>query len=162
MRPIQEQLPLDLWIPRELIWVWWNLQKFPETTAKKVEKLVNSSQNHNFNFWNYSSYKIEVENGKISKIYFSVWENKFLVYLKNYDFSKKEIKRFDYTETNKDDREKFIEDISVKNLKILWIQKKVKVWYGEFKESPNYFRYLWVDYNWLRAFIEKLLENYHK
>jgi len=161
MRPIQEQLPLDLWTPRELIWVWWNLKKFPETTVKKVEKLVNSSQNYNFNHWNYSSYKIEIENEKVSKIYFSVWENKFLVYL-NYDFFKKEIKRFDYTETNKDDREIFIEEIILKNLKILWIQKKVKVWYGEFKKNPNYFRYLWVDYNWLRVFIEKLLKNYHK
>lgn len=161
MRPRHEQLLFDLWTSTELIWVWGNLQEVLEITAGKVEKLINSSQNNSFSYWNYLSYKIEVKNGKISKIYFSVWENKFLVYL-SYDFLKRNIKIVDYTETNKDDRENFIEDVSLRNLKILWIQRKVKVWYWEFKKNPNYFRYLWVDYNWVKNFIEKLLRNYHK
>lgn len=129
--------------------------------TQKTEEILSWILNHHFHYWNYNCYKMRAENGKISKIYFWVGKNKFSVYI-DYQFLKSTHNHIDYTETNKDDREKTIESVNIKNLKISAIQKKVKVWYGEVKDSVNYFKYLGIDYISIKLFLDELLKNYHK
>ncbi len=114
-----------------------------------------------FKQWPYQSYKIEWESNKISKIYFIIGKEKFLVYI-DYNFSKNRTSYTDYTETDQNERERIIEKTYISNFKILWIQKKVKVWYGEIKNNPNYFKYDGIDYFTLKSFLEEWIKKYHQ
>jgi len=126
----------------------------------QADKIIHTSLSYYFSKWRISSYKIEIDSGKIKKILFSIWEEKFQVFI-SYDYDLKNVRQFNYTETDPEEREKIIQILSIKKLKIQWLQKKVSVGYGEVKQSPNYFRYLWLDNYSLTIFLEELMKKFH-
>lgn len=140
---------------------FFEIDKNRDEFAQKTEEIISWFLEYHFYNWSYNCYQLRIENGKISKIYFWVGKNQFSIYI-DYQFWKNTCNYIDYTETNKDDREKIIENTCIKNLKIQAIQKKVKVWYGEVKDSVNYFNYLGIDYKSIKLFLDELLKNYHK
>lgn len=129
-------------------------------TISKIHKLLPITRKYSFVFWNFKSYKIEIFQGKIKKIYFHYNKNSFLVCI-DYDLVDKKIIEKDFYETNVNDRfrEYFLKKI--KNIKIKMIQRKVKVWFGEIKKSRNYYKYLWLDENNLKNYIFNLLNYFH-
>lgn len=152
---------LDLFknnIPREN-WVNKKQVSYTEEVSSSVSNIIKPIFFSFSKLW-LNSYKIEVNNEKISKIYFQIWNQKFLVYI-DYNINKKIIHWYNYTETDKDEREQFFTQIEIKNLKILWIQQKVKVWYSELKYSWNYFKHLWLDNYSLTIFLEELIKKFH-
>lgn len=128
--------------------------------STKASELMNGIFQFVISKGKYSSYKIETEKNHITKVLFSIWEEKFQVYIE-YSFEKRNFTQINYTETNPEDREIVVNDFKIKNLKIKGMQRKVKVWYGEFKQSPNYFKHVWVDYHSIIIFLEEVIKKYH-
>lgn len=126
----------------------------------QMEEIIHNLLSYHFTKGRFSSYKIEIEWWKIKKVLFSSWKEKFQVFF-SYEYEIKNVRQFNYTETDPDEREKIIQTLLVKNLKIEKIQKKVSVWYGELKQSANYFRYLWLDNYSLTIFLEELIKKFH-
>lgn len=128
--------------------------------STKASELMNGIFQFVVSKGKYSSYKIETQKNHISKVLFSVWEEKFQIYI-DYSFEKRNFTQINYTETNPEDREIVVKDFKIKNLKITGMQKKVKVWYGELKQSPNYFKHVWIDYHSIIIFLEEVIKKYH-
>lgn len=130
-------------------------------TSRKITEVLSWIFNYKFDYLKYSCYKIEVENWKISKVKFQIWNYKFQVYI-DYDYKKEDIKNINYTETDKEDRENIIEKVFVKKLYISAIQKKDKVWYWPVQKNVNYFKFAWLEYNQIISFLKALILDYHK
>lgn len=129
---------------------------------KHFDDLVNFILKVNkFSYKNFISYKIEIFQYKVRKIYFYYNNSSFLVSI-DYDLIDKEIFERDFSETCPDDRNRRYFLKGIDNLRILSIQKKVSVWYDEKKISPNYYSYLWMNSIDVYNFIKKLLNNFHK
>lgn len=132
-----------------------------QETSKRIGDVLSWVFNYKFDYFKYSSYKIEVEDWKINKVKFQIWEHKFQVYIE-YDYKKDSVKNLNYAETDKEDRENFTEIVIVKKLHISAIQKKEKAWYWPVHKVVNYFRYAWLEYNQTISFLEALIKDYHK
>ena len=134
------------------------------SARKELSTKANELMNGVFQFvvskGKYSSYKIETEKNHLSKVLFSIGEEKFQIYI-DYSFEKRNFTQINYTETNPEDREIVVRDFKIKNLKITGMQRKVKVGYWELKQSPNYFKHVWVDYHSIIIFLEEVIKKYH-
>ncbi len=128
-----------------------------DTTRKLLE-----THNYNFQQGDYKSYRISVENGIISKVYFSIWKYKFLVYLDTYSFISKDVPVNHYYEANIAERDTIISTKTLTNFKMKGIQKKDPAWYGPFKEYIDYFSFTGLKYVSLKLFLESLVKQYHK
>lgn len=150
---------LDLFVDSKDIPLVSPLQPHQEQVKISTQTLL---ENHNYIFqeWNYKSYKIALENGKISKVYFSYGKYKFVVYLDEYSIVSKDVPIHHYYEWELDQRETNISTLSVQNIQIKGIQKKDPVWYGVFKTYVNYFRFTGIDFRDLRNFLEALILDY--
>lgn len=136
------------------------LEHHTEDIKKSTEALL-ETRNYVFQYWEYKSYKVSVENEKISKVYFSFWNYKFLVHLDQYSFSSEKLSVHNYYETDPEEREMTLSTQTLKDFKIIWIQKKDSVWYWVFKKNVHYFKFTWVHYAQLKIFLENLLKKYH-
>ena len=67
-----------------------NIQAQTENVKKTTDKIIDTEK-YNFKQENYESYKISIEKGKISKVYFSTWKYKFLVHIDIYSFQSKDV-----------------------------------------------------------------------
>ena len=133
-------------------------------TSKELLDTLTKTKKLKVKYWNYESYEIQIADDKIQAIKFHYYPDKkysFIVYI-NYNLHKKSIKEINFYEEKQENRYSNIDIIRIDNLKVFRIQKKVKVWYGETKFSPNYFKYLWINKNTLSEFIHNLLYNFHK
>lgn len=136
------------------------LEHHTEDIKKSTEALL-ETRNYVFQYWEYKSYKVSVENEKISKVYFSFWNYKFLVHLDQYFFSSEKVAVHNYYETDPEEREMTLSTQTLKDFKVIWIQKKDSVWYGPFKEHANYFKFTGIKDSHVKIFLEKLLKKYH-
>lgn len=136
------------------------LQSHTENIKKSTDALLETS-NYIFQHWEYKSYKISVENEKISKIYFSFRNYKFLVHLDQYSFISEKLSVHNYYETDPSEREVTLSTQVLKDFKVIWIQKKDSVWYWPFKKNAHYFKFTWLYYAQLKIFLENLLKKYH-
>jgi len=134
-------------------------------TSRELLYTLTKTKKLKVKYWNYESYEIQLADDKIQAIKFHYYsDNKkhsFIVYI-NYNLHKKSIKEINFYEEKQENRYNNINIIKIDNLKVFRIQKKVKVWYGEAKFSPNYFKFLWINKNTLSEFIHNLLYNFHK
>ena len=113
-------------------------------------------QSINFHFDNFHWYKIELLNWKIRRIYFKMWEQSYLANVE-YDYHiKKHLVRNFYSQ--EDDSE--IKEFILKNFRILSLQKKDNVWYW-WVNKPEYSKNIWLNYQKVSKFSEKLIENFH-
>lgn len=131
-----------------------------ETTQESANKLLDT-HNYMYQYADYKSYKVLVENGKISKIYFSFWNHKFLLHLGGYSFNSQNFSVNNYYETDPSEREVMASRQVLKNVTIQGVQKKDPVWYGWFQKNVNYFQFLGMKYPELKIFLERLLKKYH-
>lgn len=132
------------------------------TDTKKSTDSLLETHKYNFQYDNYSSYKISVEQGKISKVYFSIWKYKFLVHLDGYSFVSKDMSINHYYEPDSEERDTTVATQTLQDLRIKGIQKKESAWYGAFKEYVEYFKFAGIKYSVLKKFLESLLKQYHK
>lgn len=131
-----------------------------ETTQESANKLLDT-YNYTYQYGDYKSYRIWLEKEKISKIYFSFWNHKFLVYLDEYSFTSEKLSVNNYYETDPSEREVTFSTQVLKNITIQGIQKKDPVWYGWFQKNVNYFKFLGMKHPELKKFLERLLKKYH-
>lgn len=137
-----------------------NIQAQTENVKKTTDKIIDTEK-YNFKQENYESYKISIEKGKISKVYFSIWKYKFLVHIDIYSFQSKDVPINHYYETDATQRDATVSTYNLGNLKIQWIQRKERAWYGAFKEYVEYFRFAGIKYSTLKRFLESLIKQYH-
>ncbi len=102
----------------------------------------------------YKSYEIEINKyGKITAIKFVFKGNekkrKFQIQIQSY--TKQKINEQYWWQYN-----------IIKDIKLGQISEKAKVWYKEWKQSINYFRYLWLDKKEVNSFIKYVLLYYHQ
>lgn len=152
---VSHELPHEdiSWAEKQIFWV-------QDTIKTQTSVLLDRSYNYSFTKGRITSYKVDVENGNIKKVLFHIGKESFQVFL-NYRYESKDIVQRNYTETDPEEREKIIKTIQIRNLKVEWLQKKVSVWYGEFKQSANYFKHLGLDTNSLIIFLEELIKKFH-
>lgn len=126
--------------------------------STETANILNKWNEHinKFHFDNFHWHKIELFNWKIRRIYFRFWENSYLLNL-DYDFYIKTntIKNFSSPEDNQEERF-FI----FKNIKILSIQKKDRVWYWRINR-PDYVKNIWLNFQRVSQFAQELIKNYH-
>lgn len=141
-----------------------NLSKKQDKTKKELLNTFTQTKRFRIKYWDYESYEIQITNDKIEAVKFHYYLNNkkhsFIAYI-SYKLYTREIKERNFYEENYKDRYTHLNITKISNLKVFRIQKKVKVWYGEAKFSPNYFRYLWINKDSLHEFILALLNKYH-
>lgn len=130
-----------------------------DLVSQKVSDIV-KSQNYIFSSWKIESYQIEVKNWKISEVKFKTLDRKFKVHI-DYNIKKETKRIYNYTEQNPQDRETFVDSVSISKLNIISIQQKTNTWYWEVKKSINYFEYAWLEYLKVISFLEALINKYH-
>lgn len=137
-----------------------DIQNHTEEIKKSTDNLL-ETQKYCFKQDDYESYKISVEKGNISKVYFSSWKYKFLVHIDTYSFQSKDMPINHYYEPDASERDSTVSTKVLRDFKIKWIQRKEKAWYWAFKEHVEYFRFAGIKYSILKKFLESLLKEYH-
>ncbi len=165
-----ENFNIKLWICYEC-WYWVDYYDDRYTKVKKNKKIIKNTEKSlknvfftnekekrkkmSFNFDNYESYRINIIEGKISEIKYKYNYKKYKVQI---DYNLKKIKlvekRFFEPENSDEYSHKIIIN-KINKLKIIWVWKKVKVWYWE----KIYLRK--DNFNSLVLFVKKLLEEYY-
>jgi hypothetical protein len=84
-----------------------------------------------------------------------------LVHIDIYSFQSKDVPINHYYETDATQRDATVSTYNLGNLKIQWIQRKERAWYGAFKEYVEYFRFAGIKYSTLKRFLESLIKQYH-
>jgi len=131
-----------------------------KTKSDIVNTLEEQKIKLNVNFLNYSSYSVIVKNWKIHKICFMLAWKSFKISI-NYDIINTQIIETIFHETEKDERKRILNIQKLINLKIYWIQAKVKVWYDEIKHI-NYYKFIDKNINHnIMHFIMQVIKKYH-
>lgn len=137
----------------------WVILENKEEISKKVDNVLLKNK-ISYRYWDYYIYEIEKNDLKIKSLKFEFNKKRFEVFF-DYNFIKERKTIINFTETNKEDRENFVDDIKIEKFKINKIRQKVQNWYWEFKNSVNYFNYLWISTKSLEDILNIFLKKHH-
>ena len=151
---------------------WYSLyhnnvsKKITDTQTDLTEWISPKISEHKIklSLWKYESYKVLENNWYIIAIKFHFHSNKWIKNFRifiDYNLSKKHIQEKRFYETDKEEKILEIDLHKIDNLHISGIQEKAHTWWKEKKGNPNYFKYLWIDFNSIRKFIIKVIKEYH-
>ncbi|MBW7954722.1 hypothetical protein H3C61_02830 [Candidatus Gracilibacteria bacterium] len=130
-----------------------------EEISKKVDNVLLKNK-ISYRYGDYYIYEIEKNDLKIKSLKFEFNKKRFEVFF-DYNFIKERKTIINFTETNKEDRENFVDDIKIEKFKINKIRQKVQNGYGEFKNSVNYFNYLGISTKSLEDILNIFLKKHH-